>query len=127
MSFVTFDLQRYATTYTTSTQTQTTATTLDTETQTAPTIIVMSEKTLVDKEHAERYVRKTIEYVQKHAFDGVKLVTDKDIDDFFDQLEAEAAVTISGGDSEDETIAGGDDTQEGGGSTDSQEGGQDNP
>ena len=102
MSFV-FNVQTFATTYTTATQTQTTATNINTDTTTTPTIIVVSEKTLVDKEHAEYYVKKTIQYVQKHAFDGVKLVTNKDIDDFFDKLEEEAASTISSGDSEDET------------------------
>lgn len=111
-SFI-FNIQTFATTYTTqtyttSTQTQTTATPIstdtDTETTTTPTVIVLSDKTLVDKEHAERYVRKTIEYLQKHAFDKVKLVTDKEIDDFFEELEKEA----NQGESE-ETVPSGED------------------
>ena len=122
MSFI-FDIQTFATTYTTTAQTQTTATPIDTETTTTPTIIVMSEKTLVDKEHAERYVRKTIEFVKKHAFDGVKLVTDKEIDDFFDKLEEEAAAELN---ADEENFDDGD-TSGGSGDSDTQEGGGSNP
>lgn len=85
-------------TYTTSTQTQTTVTpTPSTETTDTPTVIVISDKTLVDKEHAEYYVRKTINFAKKHflSLDGLKIVTNKEIDDFFDELEAEEAAAES--------------------------------
>ena len=122
MSFV-FDLQTFATTYTTTTQTQTTATPIDSDTQTTPTIIVLSDKTLVDKEHAEYWTRKLIDYNKKHflSVDKLKVVTNDEIDEFFDKLEEEAAAaeTVSGGDS-DETITGGD-------GEDTPEGGNDNP
>ena len=127
MSFV-FGIQTFATTYTTQTyttqtQTQTTATPIDTSTTTTPTVIILSDKTLVDKEHAEYWTRKIIDYNKKHflTVDNLKIITNDEIDDFFDVLEkeAKAEATVNSGES-DETITGGD-------GEDTPEGGDDNP
>ena len=118
MSFI-FDIQTFATTYTTTAQTQTTATPINSETQVTPTVIVLSDKTLVDKEHAEYWTRKLIDYNKKHFLTVDNLVTNKEIDDFFDKLEEEAAAEANT--SEDDLS--GDSTEE----PETPESGNDNP
>ena len=104
MSFI-FDIQTFATTYTTTqtyttaTQTQTTATTIDTDT-TMPTLTL---EDLVNKEKLNSYAKKVTRFYDKRYLRNteVTFITEEDIDGIIEELEDEE-------ESADDTVVSGD-------------------
>lgn len=92
MSFI-FDIQTFATTYTTTqtytttTQTQTTATTIDTDT-TMPTLTL---EDLVNKDKLNTYAKKVTKFYDKRYLRNteVTFITNEDIDSIINGLEDE--------------------------------------
>ena len=107
MSFI-FNIQTFATTYTTTqtyttaTQTQTTATTIDTDT-TLPPMTMEDLVDLVNKEKLGSYAKKITRFYDKRYLRNteVTFITDEDIDGIIDGLEDEeesASDTVVSGD-----------------------------